>query len=293
MNQNFIKERTLNKNQQLQLKEAIKKENLGDLTSYFQECLKDLEQNTLGIIIHAEESNQFVFDYQELAKMPAVIAPLFGELLIQNEKGDKVIMVYDRDRTASMHQGARYHQTREGGSIHTDNVNIPEIWNYLFLSCLEPAEVGGENILVNGLAVHRELKTKFPKALNVLENNFYWEMRGVKDALYQAPIITYNKKGEPLFRHLRPYMESAHIKAQVPMTSEQLYAIDVLDAITNSSEFQMRYRMRRGDILITRDAQVLHGRTCFSDALEAVSFEDYHQGKGKILKRTMERLWVR
>ncbi|GAB4416393.1 MAG: hypothetical protein OHK0056_24640 [Bacteriovoracaceae bacterium] len=293
MNQNFIKERTLNKSQQLQLKEAIKKENLGDLTSYFQECLKDLEQNTLGIIIHAEESNQFVFDYQELAKMPAVIAPLFGELLIQNEKGDKVIMVYDRDRTASMHQGARYHQTREGGSIHTDNVNIPEIWNYLFLSCLEPAEVGGENILVNGLAVHRELKTKFPKALNVLENNFYWEMRGVKDALYQAPIITYNKKGEPLFRHLRPYMESAHIKAQVPMTSEQLYAIDVLDAITNSSEFQMRYRMRRGDILITRDAQVLHGRTCFSDALEAVSFEDYHQGKGKILKRTMERLWVR
>lgn len=293
MTPTFIKELTLNKNQQLQLKNAIHQSALGELSELFKLMLNDLEQNMLGIIIHTEDSGPFTFDYQELAKMPAVIAPLFGELLVQNEKGDKVIMVYDRDRTASMHQGARYHQTREGGSIHTDNVNIPEIWNYLFLSCLEPAEVGGENILVNGLAVHQELKTKFPKALKVLEDNFYWEMRGVKDALYQAPIITYDNLGRPLFRHLRPYMESAHIKAQVPMTSEQLYAVDVLDAITNSSEFQMRYRMKRGDILITRDAQVLHGRTCFSDALEAVSFDDYHQGKGKILKRTMERLWVK
>jgi len=63
--------------------------------------------------------------------------------------------------------------------------------------------------------------------------------------------------------------------------------------VTNSSEYQMRYRMRKGDILITRDAQVLHGRTCFSDAIEAVTYDDYIQGKGAILKRTMERLWIK
>jgi alpha-ketoglutarate-dependent taurine dioxygenase len=233
------------------------------------------------------------FNYLELAEIPALMGTYFGNLLVQNEKGDKVIMVYDRDRLGSMFQGARYHQTREGGSIHTDNVNIPEPWEYLFLSCLEPAEVGGENILVDGVKIHEILKAKYPRALKVLEENFYWEMRGVSDALYQAPIITYDKKGEPLFRHLRPYMESAHVKAGVQLTNDQLYALDVLDALTNTSEYQTRYRMRKGDILITRDAQVLHGRTCFSDAMEAVTFEDYHQGKGNILKRTMERIWIK
>ena len=32
--------------------------------------------------------------------------------------------------------GARYHQTREGGSIHTDNVNVSSRWKYMILSCL-------------------------------------------------------------------------------------------------------------------------------------------------------------
>jgi len=293
LNTNFITEITLDAAERNSFKAGIKHKNFDSLKEKFQQLETNLATNTKGFILHLEAEQENFFDYQELAEIPALMGTYFGNLLVQNEKGDKVIMVYDRDRLGSMFQGARYHQTREGGSIHTDNVNIPEPWEYLFLSCIETAEVGGENILVDGVKVHSILKAKYPQALKVLQDNFYWEMRGVSDALYQAPIITYDKKGEPLFRHLRPYMESAHQKANVPLTTDQLYALDVLDALTNSSEYQMRYRMRKGDILITRDAQVLHGRTCFSDALEAVTFDEYHQGKGKILKRTMERIWIK
>lgn len=293
MQSSFIKELSLKAAQQVALKKGINTKNLSDLASLFTDMKKELDTNCRGLILHLEDQQAKTFSHQELVNIPALMSSFFGELLVQNEKGDKVIMVYDRDRLGSMYQGARYHQTREGGSIHTDNVNIPEIWNYLFLSCIEPAEVGGENILVDGIAVHKTLKDQYPKALAVLEENFTWEMRGVSESLYEAPIITYDEKGLPLFRHLRPYMESAHQKANKPMSFEQLYAIDVLDALTNSSEYQTRYRMRKGDILITRDAQVLHGRTCFSDAIEAVTFDDYIQGKGAILKRTMERLWIK
>lgn len=273
--------------------EGLKKDINNDLTNNIKEISGQIQQHfDAGNIALVLKCGKEVLSISEFQALTVSLAKTQGQLLVQNEAGDKVISVFDRDRLGSMNFGARYHQTREGGSIHTDNVNIPELWDYLYLSCISPALVGGENILVNGIAVHKELKEKYPKALAILEEKFVWEMRGVSDSLYEAPIITYNEKGLPLFRHLRPYMESAHKKANKPFTSEQLFAIDVLDAVTNSSEFQTRYKMESGDILITVDAQVLHGRTCFSDSLEAVSLPDFLEGKGMILKRTMERMWI-
>jgi len=272
------------------LEEFKKLEKFKNLLLSFKEGM-DSAKVTAYVLSLCENENNFTIE--ELRILSPLIGKLYGDLLVQNENGDQVISVYDRDRLGTMYDGARYHQTREGGSIHTDNVNIPEPWNYLLLSCLAPGQVGGENIIVDGIAVANKLKSDYPMALKVLEDNFTWEMRGVKDALYEAPIITYDESGNPIFRHLRPYMESAHRKAQKPLTAEQLYALDVLDAITNSSEFQIRYRMKKGDILINVDAQVLHGRTCFSDAYEAVNFDEFLAGRGTVMKRTMERLWIR
>jgi alpha-ketoglutarate-dependent taurine dioxygenase len=218
---------------------------------------------------------------------------VLGEALVQNEVGDKVICVYDRDRNNSMTKGARYHQTREGGSIHTDNVNVPFRWEYLFLSCISSAMSGGENILVNGLLVHKILKEKFPDVLLILEKNFIWEQRGVAEATYEAPIITYNEKGEPLFRHLRPYMESAHQKTNKALTAEQLFAIDTLDSILEHSDNQYRHTFKSGEILVTNDSQVLHGRTCFSDAFDAVTISEWKKDHKHPLKRTMDRIWIK
>lgn len=218
---------------------------------------------------------------------------VLGEALVQNEAGEKVILVYDRDRTNSMIKGARYHQTREGGTIHTDNVNVPFKWEYLLLACIAPAASGGENILVNGLTIHKILKQKHPDVLAILEKNFLWEQRGVADATYEAPIISYNQKGEPEFRHLRPYMESAHNKLNCPLTDEQMYALDTLDAVLEHSENQYRHTFTAGEILITYDSQVLHGRTCFSDAFNAVIIYDWVKDHNKPLKRTMDRMWAK
>lgn len=217
---------------------------------------------------------------------------VLGETLVQNEAGDRAILVYDRDRTNSMSKGARYHQTREGGTIHTDNVNVPFKWHYLLLACIAPAMTGGENILVNALNVHKILKEKHPDVLAILEKNFYWEQRGVADATYEAPIITYNKNGEPEFRHLRPYMESAHKKLEKFLTDEQMYALDTLDAILEHSDNQYRHSFKAGEILLTYDAQVLHGRTCFSDSFNAVTVIDWQKDQHKPLKRTMDRIWA-
>jgi alpha-ketoglutarate-dependent taurine dioxygenase len=152
---------------------------------------------------------------------------------------------------------------------------------------------GGENILLNGLRVHKILKEKFPDVLAILEKNFIWEQRGVADATYEAPIIAYNSKNEPMFRHLRPYMESAHLKTNNPLTAEQLYAIDTLDSILEHSDNQYRYTFSSGEILISNDSQTLHGRTCFSDAFNAINILEWKKDHHHPLKRTFDRIWIK
>lgn len=264
-----------------------------ELNSLKSQILKYLENGAPGLLLELCPQEESELSVEHVSQTSQQLAESLGELLVQNEAGDRVVQVYDRDRSGSMHKGARYHQTREGGSIHTDNVNIPEVWDYLFLTCLSPGLVGGESILVSAEAIHAELEASYPEVLQTLKQNFYWEMRGVSDALYQAPIIDYDPRGRPRFRHLRPYMESAHRKAEVELTDEQLFALDVLDALTNSSEFQQRLRLKKGDILITQDARVLHGRTCFSDPLNAISYPQQLKGEKGPLKRTMERVWIK
>ncbi len=258
-----------------------------------EEIRKEVEFRKRIVIVKPFTDLHNKYTILEQRTISWLIGGVLGEALIQNEAGDKVICVYDRDRKNSMTKGARYHQTREGGSIHTDNVNVPYHWEYLLLTCINPAMSGGENILLNGLLVHKILKEKHPDVLNILEKNFVWEMRGVADETYEAPIISYNQKGEPMFRHLRPYMESAHQKVERPLTPEQLYAIDTLDSILEHSDNQYRHTFQAGEILISNDSQVLHGRTCFSDAFDAVTIEEWKRDHHKPLKRTMDRLWVK
>lgn len=58
-------------------------------------------------------------------------------LLLFLHLAQNLAQVYNRDDTKRMKDGQRYHQSREGGSIHTDNVNIPELWDYMNLTCLQ------------------------------------------------------------------------------------------------------------------------------------------------------------
>ena len=115
---------------------------------------------------------------------------------------------------------------------------------------------------------------------------------GQSETSNKAPILTYDKKKQPNFRYLRPYLESAHVKAGKQLSAKQLYALDVLDALLESSKFQFRYKMQKGDILFNLDSKVLHGRTAFSDDLNALPLNEI-KGNDNILKRTMIRVWIK
>jgi hypothetical protein len=223
----------------------------------------------------------------------AIIAECFGEPLVQDNLGNRILHVYDRDRSKRMSDGARYHQTREGGSLHTDNVNAPDPWEFLVFGCVQPALIGGESVLVHGELVHYLLEQIAPEALDVLRQPFHWEYRGIADALYQAPIITYDAQGRPHYRYLRPYLESAHRKANTPLDARQAWALDVLDSAMELEAMQLRIALRAGDILVTHDSRILHGRTSFADYYESTTIADYEKHPELQVRRTFERAWVK
>jgi hypothetical protein len=249
-----------------------------------------LKKNKLGIILRF--GNKIKLDPNLVVIISKSIIKVFGEDLIQDDRGNKIVFVYDRDRNLSINSGGRYHQTREGGSIHTDNVNLSKRWDYLLLGCIASGEVGGDSILVSGEKIFKILNTQYKDALRILKQDFFWERRGIDESFYKSPVITINKNQEPEFRYLRPYMISAHDKMKKPMNSKQLYALDTLDALLENPDNQIRFKLMPGDILITRDSQVLHGRTSFSDFLKS---RDIFEKKNKFLpyKRTMVRAWIK
>ena len=72
-----------------------------------------------------------------------------------------------------------------------------------------------------------------------------------------------------------------------------MYALDTLDSVLEHSDNRYRHTFKAGEILLTYDAQVLHGRTCFSDAFNAVTIMDWKKDNSKQpLKRTMDRIWA-
>jgi hypothetical protein len=221
-----------------------------------------------------------------------LIGRLLGEPIEQSREGIKVIQVYDRDRTRRMEDGARYHQTRQGGSIHTDNVNRPQTWDYLMMVCMAPAMLGGESIVVSGLTVHDMLAARAPAVLEVLAGNFWWECRGFSDDFFEAPVLFYGPQGEPRFRYLREYLESAHRRRGVPLRDEQLWALDSLDSVLELSELQFRCTLKPGEILVIDDLQIFHGRTSFSDFFDALPGEPGPGAPERPPRRCFDRLWI-
>lgn len=217
---------------------------------------------------------------------------LLGVPMVQNHLGHKVIEVYDRGGK-SIEEGARYHQTRQGAYVHNDGVSDPLPIDYLILACGQQALLGGESILIDASAVYAELMA-FPEILKELKCNFFFENRGMSDEeqLFKAPILSFSNEGIPLIRYFRVYIESAHIKAGVPLTVAQCQALDFLDTVLDQSSVQQRVLLEPGQVLISADSKFLHTRTHFIDRNTPRCVIDDAESLSD-LNRYMLRMWLR
>ncbi|SHJ78806.1 Taurine catabolism dioxygenase TauD, TfdA family [Shimia gijangensis] len=225
---------------------------------------------------------QYCDSYEGFKSACTALASALGTLMVQNEDGATVVEVYDRN-VGRIEEGVRYHQTRQGGDIHTDSVNRPDPMKYLILGSAATSVIGGESILIRAREVIARLQG-MPEVLDILRQPFWFEGRGMsaEQELFQQPVLR-GPDEAPDFRYLRPYIASAHERAGTPLTTDQTYAFDVLDSVAELSDMQHRFMLEQGQMLLAVDTRVFHGRTSFVDGVTPGAW---------VKGRRMLRYWV-
>ncbi len=227
---------------------------------------------------------------QQMA-VPWLMGQALGRTLVQNEQGHRYYIITDRG--GRIEDGARYSQTSQGGSFHTDGVNQKNNYEFLVLHCAVPAAEGGESVVLDGRTVFNDLRENAPEELETLQQDFLWEYKGVRPGeFYNEPILRL-VEGQPQWRYLRDYLEGAAGLRGEPLSNDSLTALDRLDESLANPAFQFHCKLEAGQTAIFNDRAIFHGRRPFRDAPGTVSIEEHlNSGSNAPLQRTYCRLWV-
>ena len=222
------------------------------------------------------------FSINEKNSIFILVSKILGELLIQNIRQEKVVVIKDVGK--SMKTGGRYHETKEGGSHHTDSPQWKNVPDWLGLFCVHNAKKGGTNLFLSACTIHNMILKENKNLLNSLYEKFHFDKRGeFKDGeppTVFEPIFEY-KEGRLRFRYLRNYIDAGQDIQNQPLSKSQKEALSLLDDLMCDENIILRYDLKPGDMVFSDNHWIVHGRT---------GFEDYDDEN---LKRQMLRTWVK
>lgn len=222
------------------------------------------------------------FSDNERKSIFSIISEILGTLYVQNIKNEKFVVITDEGK--SMKTGGRYHQTRDGGSYHTDSPQWLNTPDYIALLCIRPAKIGGTSKFLSAYSIHNKLFQNNKMFLEELYHNFHFDKRGEfkenESPTVFEPIFKY-QNGKLNLRYLRDYISGGHKIQNLPLSKIQNDSLDYFDKISIDDDITVNYDLKSGDMVFFNNHRVLHGRT---------SFEDYED---KNLKRYMIRTWIK
>jgi len=222
------------------------------------------------------------FSREETTEIYSKISQTLGTLYVQNIKNERFVEIKDEGK--SMKSGGRYHQTKEGGSFHTDSPQWQKVPDFIGLCCISPAKKGGESKFVSAYSIHNEMLKKHKHFLEMLYEQFHFDKRGEYESNESRtvfePIFTYNDN-QLKVRYLRDYINDGQKIQDIPLSKEQNEALDCLDKIIHDENLAVNYELKQYDMVFLNNGRVIHGRTSFED------FEDVEK------KRLMIRTWIK
>ena len=222
------------------------------------------------------------FSLKEKISIYTLIAKILGELIIQNIKQEKIVEIKDVGK--SMQSGGRYHETREGGSHHTDSPQWEDVPDYLGLFCVHNAKKGGTNLFLSAYTIHNRILKGRKDLLDILYEKFHFDKRGEfkegESSTVFEPIFKF-KDGKLYFRYLRNYIDAGHGIQNQPLSESQKEALIYLDNSMLEEDMIMSYDLKPDDMVFSDNHWIVHGRTAFEDS------DDPN------LKRFMLRTWIK
>ena len=252
---------------------------------FLKEYVKTLKNKILingcgFFVINGHELSNLSLD--EKRSIYTIISKIIGELLEQNKDHEKVVVIKDLGKT--MKTGGRYHQTKEGGSYHTDGSHIfKNPPDYVGLLCINPAKSGGVSKFMSAYTIHNKLLKK-QKLQKILYEKFHHDKKNEnmeeENATRFEPIFQF-VNNELKFKYQRELIFTGHEKAKQPLTEIQIQSIKFLEEILSNSDQVTAYTLKSGDMMFSNNRWLIHDRTLFED------FED------EKLKRLLLRTWIR
>ena len=222
------------------------------------------------------------FSKEELIEIYQNVCKILGTLYVQNDKNQKLVQVQDSGK--SMKSGGRYHQTKEGGSYHTDSPQWEKVPDFIGMCCINPAKKGGESKFVSAYSIHNKMLKEHKQFLEMLYQQFHFDKRGEFESKESPtvfePIFTYNNN-QLKCRYLRDYINDGQMIQKTPLSKEQNEALDIFDKIIHDENLVVSYKLRQNEMVFFNNNRVMHGRT---------SFEDF---EGIENKRLMIRTWIK
>ena len=270
-------------NELLENKNNLEQENQNAFPILQNEILKIkhilLEEH--GFIIIDGKSFE-AFSRKELQAIYIIISNFLGVLIPQNIKNEFLVEVKDEGK--SMKTGGRYHQTKDGGSCHTDSPQWKNTPDFIGLCCIHPAKIGGVNKYISAYTIHNLFIEQNIDLLKNLYNNFYFDKRGEfkpgEEPTIFEPIIKY-ENDRLTFRYLRDYIDHGYKVENKELTKEQLQSLELLDEFLDNKKNVVEYTLQKSDMTFFNNNWIIHGRTNFED------FEDSEK------KRLMLRVWIK
>jgi gamma-butyrobetaine dioxygenase len=147
---------------------------------------------------------------------------------------------------------------------HTDNPYRSPVPGVQLLHCLANETRGGFSTLVDGHAVAEALRERDPPAFRVLTTtSVRFRYRDeVTDLVASAPPIDLDVRGQIRTIYFSPRLDFVPL-----LPPEELAAYyrarRVFDRLLRDVEFQIRFRLNSGDLVMFDNCRLLHGRTGF------------------------------
>jgi len=147
---------------------------------------------------------------------------------------------------------------------HTDNPYRDPVPGVQLLHCLVNETSGGLSTLVDGLAAARALESRDPEAFALLSRTpvrFRYQDEGTELVASAVP-IELDAAGGVVAIHFSPRLD--FVPLQPPEALDRYYrARRAFDHLLRSPEFEIRFLLAPGELLMMDNRRLLHGRTGF------------------------------
>jgi gamma-butyrobetaine dioxygenase len=150
---------------------------------------------------------------------------------------------------------------------HTDNPYRTPVPGVQLLHCLANETRGGLSTLVDGFAVAEALRARDPEAFRILSStSIRFRYRDATTELVaSATPIDLDVYGRPRTIHFSPRLD--FVPLLPPETLAAYYrARRVFDHLLRAPEFEIRFLLGAGDLVMFDNCRLLHGRTGFDPA---------------------------